>query len=136
MSILFVLFRDTLKTEKHYPVDQELTVLMYSFVLIVNLKKYWWHNEAKIWSDEKKINARKKAKQKAKKLTNEKNVKVALVERDWMSVSSSRTERKASWRGSTHLHLGMEVPGINAQKLIEGRCLRQRPSVNFLVSFY
>jgi len=28
------------------------------------------------------------------------------------------------------------VPVINAQKLIEGRCLRQRPSINFLVSFY
>jgi len=34
------------------------------------------------------------------------------------------------------LHLGMEVPVINAQKLSEGRCLRQRPSLNFLVRFF
>ena len=33
------------------------------------------------------------------------------------------------------LHLGMEVPVVNAQKLSEGRCLRQRPSLNFLVRF-
>ena len=32
--------------------------------------------------------------------------------------------------------LGMEVPVINAQKLSEGRCLRQRPSLNFLVRLF
>jgi len=30
----------------------------------------------------------------------------------------------------------MEVPVINAQKLSEGRCLRQRPSLNFLVRLF